>query len=251
MAVQNQVSSQPLSISTTAVLSVSNFNQQVVCTGGSAYSVTLPNASGNANRFIDFNILTTSYALVTITPATGTIQGQTTFILGTGESCRVYCDGTNWWIQNLVLMPIYASISLSTNTAGLSTGFIPFDSVQVDLGSFYNASTHIYTPLYPGKYKVNARLTVLLGSIQHGQLNIFMVSSALGSSGGRPFYQPISFPLIGSNNMFSLSTIDICIFNGITDTCKFGMNINGSDILQGNSGSTYLCTVEYKRISNI
>ena len=95
----NQAGYNQIAVATTTTLTASAFGSQVLAIGSSAYALTLPTVTGNSGKFIDFQILTTSFALVTLTPASGTIQLQTTFILGSGESCRLYCDGTNWWVD--------------------------------------------------------------------------------------------------------------------------------------------------------
>lgn len=138
------------------VLTSDDFGTQVVCTSSPAYAVTLPSVTSNNGKYIDFFINTASNALVTITPASGVIQGQSTFILGSGESCRVYCDGTNWWVQNLMLTPLSFFITRnnvvqvipdSTNTK------IQFTTESYDIGGFFdNVTNYRYTPLYPGKY---------------------------------------------------------------------------------------------------
>ena len=144
-----------IAITTTTTLTGTALGSQVLCTGSSAYAVTLPTMA--ANTFIDFNILTTSNPLVTLTPPSGTIQLQSTFILGAGESCRVYSDGTNYWIENLNLMPVGCSVYQASGQNGITTATkIALNTVSFDIGTFFDYTTNYrYTPLYPGLYQFN------------------------------------------------------------------------------------------------
>lgn len=153
-------------ISSTTTLTASNFGQEVICTGASAYAVTLPTVSGNPERYIDFSIRTTSNALVTITPATGTIMGQATFVLGSNEGCRVVTDGNNWFVTNLTLQPVNASVYLNTNQTIATAVFtkVLLDTVTYDIGSFFNIGTSRYQPLYSGKYTIKANVDYSIGA---------------------------------------------------------------------------------------
>lgn len=143
------------SISTTTILTSTDYGKQVYCTGSSAYTVTTMAAASDI--YFDFFVNTTSNALVTISPVSGTIQGQASFVLGSGESCRVFCDGTNWWVQNLILQPVNMSAYLSANSGTLTTATkIQINTKNWDIGTFYDAVTNFrYTPLYKGTYQVN------------------------------------------------------------------------------------------------
>lgn len=151
-------------VSGVTTLGTSAYGTQVLATGSSAYTITLP--AQTSGYYIDFQILTTSNALVTLSPASGTIQGQSTFVLGSNESCRLYTNGTNWFVENLVLQPVYAVVGCTSATA-ISSGpvKVPYNSVTFDIGSFFDNVTNFrYTPKYPGKYDVtvaaNASCTV-------------------------------------------------------------------------------------------
>lgn len=152
----------PQNISGVTTLTASSFGKNVVCTGSSAYAVTLPSVTNNATKYIQFTFNTTSFALVTLTPASGTIDGQSTLVYGSNEACTIYTDGTNWITLNKKLIPITfsattnATQSIANNTA---TTLTKFGTINFDANSFYTASTGTYLPLYPGKYVMGASVT--------------------------------------------------------------------------------------------
>jgi len=144
------------SVNTGTVLTASAYGTEVICTGAAAYALTLPTVTSNANKFIDIFSQTTSHAIVTITPASGTIAGQSTLAIGSGDGVRIMNDGTNWWVLNTWLQPVNFSIALSAPqtiaTTTLTT--VVYDTAIFDIGSFFNTGTGIYTPLMPGKYHI-------------------------------------------------------------------------------------------------
>lgn len=144
----------PTAVNSATILTASDYGKEVICTGAAAYSLTLPTVTSNANKFIDIYCQTTSNALVTVTPASGTISGQSTIVLGSGDGIRVQNDGTNWWVLNVWLQPCWFRISRSgTQTINNNTDtVIQYDSVS-QVGGFYNSGTFRFTPLLPGLYE--------------------------------------------------------------------------------------------------
>ena len=201
-------------INAITTLTASDFGKKVVCSGASAYPVTLPTVTSNAYRYIDIQVVTTSNALITLTPASGTIQTQSVFVLGTGESCRVWTDGTNWWVEGLTLMPVSFLENLSTGqtiASGTATKLALATPVY-DVGSFFNNSTYTYTPLYPGKYKF--------------YINVLWTSTT--TSGGVESYIYLNGSAIAANLFYGTQTtqnappMEITIeMNGSTDYVQF------------------------------
>lgn len=145
----------PLSVTASTILPATAYGKEVICTGSSAYALTLPTVTSNSNKFIDIFSQTTSGAIVTITPASGTIAGQSTLAIGSGDGVRIMNDGTNWWVLNQWLQPAVFRVTRST-TQSIPTGSITkiaYDTVAFDTGSFFDIVTnHRYRPLLPGKY---------------------------------------------------------------------------------------------------
>jgi hypothetical protein len=149
-----------------------------------------------------------------LTPASGTIPTQSVFVLGTGESCRVWTDGTNWWVENLTLMPVSFLENLSTGqtiTSGTATKLALATPVY-DVGSFFNNSTYTYTPLYPGKYKF--------------YINVLWTSTT--TSGGVESYIYLNGSATAANLFYGTQTtqnappMEITIqMNGSTDYVQF------------------------------
>jgi hypothetical protein len=145
----------PLSVNTGTVLTATAYGKEVICTGAAAYALTLPTVTSNANKFIDVFSQTTSGAIVTITPASGTIAGQSTLPIGSGDGVRIMNDGTNWWVLNTWLQPtsFRATLSAVQSIADNSFTKVTYDGTQFNIGSFFDTATNNrYTPLLPGKY---------------------------------------------------------------------------------------------------
>lgn len=210
-------------ISSVTTLQTADYGSLVVCTGSSAYTVTLPSQS--AGKIIDFAINTTSNALITILPASGTINGQASLLYGSNEGCTVYSDGTNCQTIKDTLVPVYSkihnngSVSLPNNTHTLLT----FNTIDTDQGSFWNTSTNIYTPLYAGKYDVTVAMFVN-GTYSAGDSLKFEVVV----SGSILYAQQISVPA-SAGSTFLVGTITVPFLNGSTDTIK----INGNGVCTG------------------
>jgi len=150
---------QIINVSSNTTLPSSAYGAKVNCTGGTAYAITLPAASDGG--FIDFFVNTSSFALVTLTPPAGTIQGRSNFILGFMESCRVYSDGSNYFVQLYMMQPSSYLVSLTSGQsipANTNTK-VNFDNVQFNYGGTYDNVTNFrWTPNYPGQYKLYSTL---------------------------------------------------------------------------------------------
>ena len=151
------------SISAITTLDATDFGKTIICGGASAYTVTLPTpTNGKTIRFV-FN--TTSNAIVTLSPPSGTMSGQATLKFGTYESCEIYSDGTNWNLIRVTLQPCLAGASAGTTGIAQNVETVlPANTKLYDIGSFFNTSTHIYTPKYPGIYDIDFTITFHSGS---------------------------------------------------------------------------------------
>jgi len=226
-------------VSGVTTLSTAAYGTQVLATGSSAYAITLPAQS--AGYYIDFQILTTSNALVTLTPASGTIQGQSTFILGSNESCRLYTNGTNWFVENLVLQPVYALATCSTATVIQNTPTkVPYNATVYDIGSFWDTSTNFrYTPKYPGKYAFT--VTYNAGITTGNQMNAYLYKN------GSAFLLAQTATSNSSINA-SVFVTGIVALNGSTDYVEgFGASTT-TPTLTASTTSTFM---SMQRIGNI
>lgn len=142
------------SVTTTTTLTASAFSSMIVCTGASSYAVTLPSVTSNANKIIDFIVLTTSNALVTLTPASGTIDSQSTMVFGKNESGRLFCDGTNWVVmQKKIEKPAFrATIANNQSIPNDTLTKMNFDTIIRDTHGFFDTTNHRYVPKLPGTY---------------------------------------------------------------------------------------------------
>lgn len=83
---------------TTYTVVTGDRNKLITFSNASAVAVTLPQAgsTGFANNF-EFEAKNIGAGTVTITPTTSTIDGAATLTLTTGQSVRLYSDGTNYF----------------------------------------------------------------------------------------------------------------------------------------------------------
>jgi len=135
----------------------------VTFSNSSAIAVTLPQA-GASSQFLNgwfawFRNINTG--LVTITPATSTIDGQTTLTLRRGESNLIFSDGTNyqlgdssWTIEEddvpLALCQNVTAVSLVSNF----TSLIPTPTCVTGSNSTYGT---LQWPDLDGEYQIQGR----------------------------------------------------------------------------------------------
>jgi len=218
-------------ISTTTTLTASDYGNLIICTGSSAYTVTLPAAS--SPRMIQFSFQTSSNALITLAPASGTIAGQSTVVYGSNEGCTIESDGSNWYIVQHYLQPVSFSVYLAgAQTITTSAAqIINFDTKNFDIGSFFSTSNHNYIPLYTGKYVFYYCLEWQAASTQNLVPGIYLNGS-------------LKFAHVQGLNSGFLDTAKgsgILQLNGSTDTVDIRANTNGTNnALTVGSTSVYL-----------
>lgn len=149
---------------TTATIS-----KQHVVTGTSAdYTITLPAASGNSGKFLSFRFgpaLTDLSKVITLDGnASETIDGSVIRLCWAGESCILYCDGSNWFKIAGKTIPMVCkasraltdqgSITANTWTAIIMDGK---DSTASNCpAAMYDSGNGRIKSLRNGFYKVNA-----------------------------------------------------------------------------------------------
>lgn len=85
-----------------AVTTTSDIIQATDCmvtySNAAAIAVSVPTAGSGGNFYAGQKFTLANYGagLVTVTPSTGTIAGQSNLLLKTGQSCQVFSDGTNY-----------------------------------------------------------------------------------------------------------------------------------------------------------
>lgn len=175
-----------VSIVQATALTASAFGQIHHCTGGSAYTITLPKPLGHAGKWISFRINTTSYKIVTISRnGTETISGETSLKYVTGEWCTLYCDGVNWSIVEEHLLPVFCYAYRSTNqTINPGWQIVALDTVVVDNFSWFTTgSSAKFTPLAPGKYVANG-VANLQGVAAGLSVYLAVFKNGVGGQGG-------------------------------------------------------------------
>lgn len=234
-------------VNTTTTLTNSAFGKMILCTGASAYTITLPSPSGNAGKYIDFTFLPTSNALVTLLPPSGDIDNEALLIYGANEGCTLYCDGTNYCViwQKLFKPSFFVTLSAPFTLPYLTFTKIPFNVITLNTGQFYDPNTNFrFTPLYPGVYScfLSGSLLVGGGTVNNTfQMSIYKNGSSyllnqLFQSGAAP-----------------MSTVasGLIAFNGTTDYIEaFGFESNTSTFNQPLSNTSNVTYFQGIRVSN-
>jgi hypothetical protein len=222
------------SVTTTATLTAAAFGTLVVATGSSAYAVTLPTVTSNAGKYIKFSIQTTSSAIVTLTPASGTISGQSTVLLGSGDAVTLETDGTNWFVISEYLKPASFRVYLNTTqaVATATTTKVQFNTKLWDTGTFFDVATNYrYLPLLPGRYQINYNIQIATGALAVKVANIL-------EKNGTQISTNVVVPSNGSTAT-SAPCSDLVTLNGSTDYLEtFVRQETGSDRnLEGEVGA--------------
>lgn len=236
-------------VSTLAINAISNISsgdwgKTVVCTGAAAYSVTL--STHVANRWIKFSIQTTSSAVINIIPFSGTINGQASLFLGSGDAVTLWDDGTNYWVVEQFLQPSNFVAYRNANQL-ITTGSnqeIVFNVAPVNVGGFFNTTTGRFLPLLPGRYRFQWCLAFAAGSTAYTQATRPFVNSV--TQIGQTIYVPAS---VGQT--LSHTSGGQWILNGSTDYLSIWafQNSGGSINITGDATPTYQAMVTGERIS--
>lgn len=90
---------------TTDTITSQDWGYTNIYTASSAVAITLNAIAGNAQDaqypMMEIRSKTTSGAIITITPTSGTINGQATLVLQSGDNVQITEDGTNYFIDYL------------------------------------------------------------------------------------------------------------------------------------------------------
>lgn len=220
------------SLSSATTLTGAAYGQTQVCTGASNYTITLPAAS--ADKYIDFLFVPTSNAIVTVSPPSGTIDGQANLMYIAGEGCRLFSDGTNFWTQWEKVQPVSFKAAFSVDQTFPSNMLNPlkFDSVIFNVGGFYDNVGFLFTPP-PGKYRMG--LSVYFDGVfsSNDQIGILIVNtSAIDIAGGT------TFVAVNSADVTACTSTDY--FDGTTSVLGFAVQTNaGSQNISSDPGVTF------------
>lgn len=219
-------------------------------TASSAQTITLPDPSVASfvyqDFFVDYVCANTSNALTTFSVTGGSIQGQSSIVMGAKDNCRfITDDGVNYSIQSLFLQPANFRAYLSANAtlpASPSTLTILFDTEVRDVGAFYNPATGIWTPLLPGiglcggqvmidfdgsestviTLQLQKNGTAISTDIQQGtvaiarKIRLFVYDGDVNFNGSSDNYKLV-ISQTGANTQTILGTIDQTFFYGKRD----------------------------------
>ena len=144
----------------------------VLVSAGSAYTITLPTASGHTGLRYHFVKTDYNYNLITLDG-----DGAETFNYenSTGSPNLTYLrlntplagvtivsDGSNWQVINEAMGQVpMARVYLNanqTNIASVTWTTVEFDEEDYDIGSNFNTTTHLFTAPIAGKYHVIVEL---------------------------------------------------------------------------------------------
>ncbi len=234
------------SISSNDTLSTDAFGKTFSVEGSTITSITLPTATSDANKSIDF-VFNHSDTLVAID---GTINGNADGLLfGPHETCRVTSNGTDYILANnqLILPSLRALIQTGPDSYAVTAATftpVPFNILDYETfpSSGYNTSTYYFTPLYPGVYQMECTISWTTSAIA------FPVWLHLDKNSGTTIAS--SYVLISDNSFSSYSCslnttflaapgdqFQLLVYQGSAST----------EYIRILTGSNYVC---YSRISN-
>lgn len=216
-----------------------------LCSGASAYTITLPAVSGNAGHRIGFIFNPTSDAIITLDgDGSETINNETTLAYIANESAILYCDGTRWFAQQQLRdVSFQAYASTTTSIASGAWGKLTLDSESWDPCGWFDssASNYKFTPKAPGVYQVMGSVQIVAcADTKRFLLDIYRNGSAY-LAGNASWQGALSNPI--------LSVAEIMSLNGSTDYIE--LYVNNADTASRDT-STGLVTTRFSayRISN-
>jgi len=188
-----------VSITTTATATIS---KQHVCSGTS-YTVTLPAASGNGGKFLALRI--TATGLITVDGnGSETIDGALTRVMWAGESCMLYCDGSNWFKTAGKTIPMICVMYRNTDSINSVNGAITnagINTTTVDnTGLMANTGSNKMTIKRAGYYIHAGKLVMSNSSTIIGNAQVLVQNASTIVAAG------IASLLSSSNGFFTIST---------------------------------------------
>lgn len=211
----------------------SDWGKTIVCTGSSTYSVTIT-GTHVANQWMRISVQTVSNALISLSSAIGgTINGQSSILLGSGDSITIWDDGTNYWIISSVMQPVHFKAYRNANqsiTSG-SNQVISFNATSDNLGGFLNTANGRFTPLMPGLYEFMYAFVFAAGGTAYTQ------ASRMFLNGVTLLNQTTFVPTTSVQNSTLTATIQIQM-NGSTDYAEVNAFQNSGSSVNVNGDST-------------
>lgn len=203
------------SITTGTTLTSSAFAKLHVLTGSADYAVTLPSASGNTGKLIEFRVPTSvSTARVFTLSRAGTDTGpfgSNTFGLVSGDSLLLECTGSGWHALTKKLVSPRESMTPYQSASDVSNGTITLvtGSWTTMVGPFTFILLSSTSQVH---FIVGGSSTVLNGSVPFGSYSEIFVDSATEAYVGGGFAnanyvnpmggaQPIIFPAASGSGL--------------------------------------------------
>jgi len=136
-----------------------------VCSGTSAnYTVTLPAVSGNAGKYIGFQMAPGLTKLVTLDGnSTETIDGATTRIMWAQETALLYCDGTTWTKMAGKTIPFQVTIKRTTDQTGITTQTwtaVALTTVEAGTSLMHDSTNNRVKIVRPGLYSATGQVVL-------------------------------------------------------------------------------------------
>lgn len=151
--------------SAAATLGTSDLGKTHVCTVTTAYTVTLPAASGSSGKVITVVVAGSSTNLLTLAAAgTDTIDGQATRLLWAGEAAILYCDGTTWTKVGGRSIPLVCQAQRQNSSVTTLTdnawNTIPMDTQTVGPAFMYDATNGQIVVKRPAYYECSSSIYI-------------------------------------------------------------------------------------------
>lgn len=208
-------------------LTKSSFGIVNICSGSSAnYTIDLPDPTDNAGKTISFIMSSSLTKLVTLNAGSASIDGATTRIMWSGESCNLYCDGTNYFKTSGKSIPMVCKMRMVTTGTAVANNAV----TTLSLNGVISDTTGAMASL------ANGRIDVVRTSIYHvtGYIN-------WGNTGGISRAITIASLTSGAEIVSAECTVLSGVYGGSYAQAAKAISAADSVILRGyqNGGSTY------------
>lgn len=232
-------------VGTTTTLTAAQLGSIIWCQNSGNITINLPpSASATAvDQGFEFVFDCNPGTFVTISPHVGdTIYGvaSSSYIFAIGEGVTLVTDTIGTWIPSSIsLQPVNIKLALALSAIYSGTPIL-WDTTVSKTNMTYNAGTGVITPLFPGRYAINA--TVQGGStVAVYTMNLSVVTTT---------DTPSSSVFLDSNaNFTSNKSISIAAnhaFQGISAS-SFTVNYNSTIAITSGTQNNYMSAT---RINN-
>lgn len=143
-------------------------------TSGGIATLTLPTAVGVTGQVYKIKLVTAGNILTIATTSSQTIDGLTTYKMGTaGDSLEVHSNGANWIVDVFNIQAGISYYGIPTGSVNSSFNIATLPTKSVDPLSLYSGG--LFTAKYPGSYSICAAIALNGTFVSNSTLTSFAI----------------------------------------------------------------------------